>query len=89
MSTILSHSVNVCAQIVAHNVFRWFIIATIIFAGVVIGIETYPPLATRYHNLLQLIDTLILAIFAIEIVLKLIACGQTSAAVFSRRLECL
>ncbi len=75
LRTFLSHLVGVCVQVVAHGFFRWFIIATIVFAGVVIGIETYPSLATRYRVILQTVDQLILAIFALEIVVKIVACG--------------
>ena len=42
LRSCLSRSVSLCAQMVAHGFFRCFIIATIVFAGVVIGIETYP-----------------------------------------------
>ena len=71
-----SRLVNFCSQLVSHSVFRWFIITVIVCAGLVIGIETYPPLATRYHSILQVIDTTILTIFVLEIVLKIIACGK-------------
>ena len=76
LPALLSRSVEICAQIVAHSFFRWFIIATIVFAGVIIGIETYPPLATRYSTALAIIDKFILAIFVLEIVFKVIACGR-------------
>ena len=82
LRSCLSRSVSLCAQIVAHGFFRCFIIATIVFAGVVIGIETYPPLATRYQDILQTIDQAILAIFALEIMLKIIACGRQPGRFF-------
>ena len=68
--------VDICANTVNNLFFRWFIVTVIVFAGIVTGIETYPPLATRFHTMLRVIDVIILAIFVIEIVLKIAACGR-------------
>ncbi len=76
LRTLLSRSVDFCAAAVEHPFWRGAIIAVIIFAGAVIGVETYPPFATRYQDLLQLVDTIILAIFVLEIMVKIIACGR-------------
>lgn len=76
MTVFISQVVAICARLVAHPLFRWCITAVIVFAGVIIGIETYPQLASRYRTTLQLLDTIILTIFVLEIVLKLIACGS-------------
>lgn len=76
LRAFLSRYVATCALIVAHGFFRWFIVAVIVFAGLVTGIETYPPLTARYQDLLLSIDKLILAIFVLEIVLKISACGR-------------
>ena len=76
MSTIQSRLVDFCAKTVNHTFFRWFIVAVIVFAGIITGVETYPPLAIRCHDTLRVIDTIVLVIFVVEIVLKIIACGR-------------
>lgn len=48
----------------------------IVFAGIITGLETYPPLVAHFHDTLRVIDAIILAIFVVEIVLKIIACGR-------------
>ncbi len=63
--------VNNLKKIVTHRYFDSFIIVVIIFAGVLIGVQTYPDLSARYHNLITIFDTLIILIFIIEAVLKI------------------
>ncbi len=60
-------------RIVHSDFFHNFIIGVIIFAGVLVGLETYPGIASRYHTALAIADKLVLAIFIIEIALKMIA----------------
>lgn len=58
--------VNNLKKIVTHRYFDSFIIIVIIFAGVLIGVQTYPDLSARYHDLITILDTLIILIFVIE-----------------------
>ena len=58
---------------------RWFqngIVAIILLAGVIIGVETYESVTSQYGALLHYIDTAILWIFVVEIVIKIIAKGK-------------
>lgn len=55
--------------------FQRFIIGTILFAGVLVGVETYPAVVARHGDLLHALDQLVLAIFVAEIVVKMGAEG--------------
>lgn len=60
-------------RLVETNAFHGFIIAAIVSAGIVVGIETYPSMVQRYGRVLHFLDQLILWIFVAEILLKLTA----------------
>ena len=64
---------NNLKRIVTHRYFDSFIIAVIIFAGVLIGVQTYPDLSARCHDLITILDTLIILIFVIEAMLKIVS----------------
>jgi voltage-gated sodium channel len=58
---------------------RWFettILAVIILAGVLAGLETCSALVARYGTLLKALDLAVLAIFIVEIALKLAVHGR-------------
>jgi len=64
----------------------WFkksIIFVIVFAGLIIGLETYPSIISSYGNWLYVIDVLILCIFISEIIIKIIAKGKNPLQYFS------
>jgi len=65
-----------CKQVTEHKAFKRFIIAVIVLAGIHVGVETYKDYADRHRALLDTLDGLILGIFTLEIVLKMIACGN-------------
>ncbi|HNX79599.1 MAG TPA: ion transporter, partial [Prolixibacteraceae bacterium] len=48
----------------------------ILFSAVLIGMETYSGFASRYRNLLQLLDQIIILCFVVEITLKILAEGK-------------
>lgn len=52
-------------------VFQHFITFTILFAGVLVGLETYSSIITAHHDLLKLLDAIVIAIFMIEIAIKM------------------
>jgi voltage-gated sodium channel len=57
----------------------WFkngVTGVILLAGILVGIETYPDLAHRYHSVLHALDLVILGIFIVEIVVKVGAEGK-------------
>ncbi len=53
---------------------RWFqngVTGTILAAGALVGLETYPGLAEPHHDLFKLLDAIVLTIFVLEIVVKM------------------
>ncbi len=58
------------------GVFQRLILGTILFAGVLVGLETYPEVVARHGGVLHALDQLVLAIFVIEIVIKMGAEGS-------------
>jgi len=56
--------------------FQNFITGVILLAGIVVGIETYPSVVDAYGTALHLIDKVILAIFVVEVVVKMGAEGR-------------
>ncbi|ABD53004.1 ion transporter [Jannaschia sp. CCS1] len=63
------------ADWLARPVVSNFIIGVIIFNAVILGLETSDGIMAAYGPLILMLDTLCLAIFVVEIVLKLIAHG--------------
>ena len=57
--------------IVCSSLFQYSILAVILLAAVIVGLETSQSLMASHGNLLKLIDTLILYIFVIEAVMKM------------------
>ncbi len=64
-----------CKRVSLSPSFQRFITAVILFAGVLVGAETYPAFHEKYLGPLHLLDQLVLAIFTAEIVIKVIAEG--------------
>lgn len=62
-----------CQRITESPGFRRLIIAIILLAAVVVGLETDRGLMERYGGVLRAIDRLILGVFVVEILLKLAA----------------
>ena len=67
---------SICSKISQSAYFNRFIIAVILFAGVIVGIQTYKEFAARHADVLNLLDGLVLAIFSIEVVIKVLAEGK-------------
>lgn len=65
--------INRCRKIESSPVFQNFIIVVILFAGVVVGLETYAEVKSNYASLLLFLDRVILFIFTVEIGIKFIA----------------
>jgi voltage-gated sodium channel len=70
------------------NWFHYFITGVIVLAGALVGIETSPALVDRYGGALQLLDRVILAIFVIEMVIKLAAEGNAPWRYFRDPFNC-
>jgi len=58
-------------KIVTHTQFERFIICVIIAAGILVGVQTYPDISAKNHNLITILETLIILIFLIEAILKI------------------
>ncbi|HEX8310721.1 MAG TPA: ion transporter [Chthoniobacteraceae bacterium] len=67
---------RLATRLVDSRLFRTVIIVTILFAGVLAGVETNGAFVARHRALLHFLDVTVLAIFIIEIVLKLLSHGR-------------
>jgi voltage-gated sodium channel len=56
--------------------FQNTVTGVIVLAGALAGIETYPWMAERFHTVLEVLDKVILAIFVLEVVVKIGAEGD-------------
>lgn len=65
--------VSLCKKIAEWPFFQRFIIGVILFAGLVVGLETSPEYVAKYGNIFHYLDVTILTIFVLEILIKLIA----------------
>lgn len=60
-------------QLVSSNTFEYFIVALILLNGAILGLETSPTLAVRFHVWFELGHQLILLLFIVEAALKITA----------------
>ena len=67
---------NAIKHIVESKAFHHFIVAVIVLAGVVAGLETSPALMAEHGALLHALDRIILGIFIVEAALKIAAHGR-------------
>lgn len=65
-----------CKAIVEAKAFHHFIVAAIVLAGVVAGLETSPAIMAQHGGTLLALDKLILGIFIVEALLKMAAHGR-------------
>ena len=68
--------IHFAKRIVGSRPFRGTIIAVIVFAGVLAGVETNAALVAQHRTILHTLDAAVLAIFIAEIALKLAAHGR-------------
>lgn len=57
--------------VVDSALFRNFITAVIVLAGILVGVETYPQIMQRYGNVVYMLDSIVLAIFVVEILVRI------------------
>ena len=67
---------STCKSIVNSKFFQRLIIVTILLAGIVVRMQTYKGFAIENAFILDMLDTIILGIFAIEAVIKILAEGN-------------
>ncbi len=65
--------VEICRKMEKAPWFHGGIIGVILFAGILVGLETYPEIMVVYGSWLHLLDKLVLAIFTVEILIKFVA----------------
>jgi len=53
--------------------FTSFIIGVIVFAGILVGVETFPAIMAKHGELLHSLDKIVLGIFTLEVILKILA----------------
>ncbi len=58
-------------ELIESKNFRYFITGLIIFNGVILGLATSKPLMAQYGGLINFIDSSIIAIFTVEIILRI------------------
>lgn len=68
--------VQKCKAIAEATWFQTFVTLVILFAGVLVGIETYPAAVERWGDVLHALDKVVLTIFILEIVIKMVAEGS-------------
>lgn len=70
-------------RIAEHPRFQQFILAVIVFAAVLVGVETEPALIARYGTAMTAAETAIQAIFVTEIAIRLLACWPRPLTFFT------
>ena len=65
--------IKLCQRIAESALFQNFITGVILFAGALVGIETYHAVHASYEPVLHVLDQMVLWIFVAEIVIKMIA----------------
>lgn len=70
--------VEFAKKVTQSDVFTNLVLSLIVISGVLVGIETYPQFSesTTLGQTIQWIQTIILFFFLVEIVLKIVACGN-------------
>ena len=66
----------ICSKIIKAKLFDNFIIGIILFAGLLVGVQTYKEFANRHIEILTFLDSLVLAIFTLEAIIKILAEGK-------------
>ena len=62
--------------------FQMFFITVIILSGLVVGLDSYPSVSSKYGTTLYVVDKIILLLFVCEILLKMCALGSRYSEFF-------
>ena len=73
--TIMQRFFDFNKRIADSSRFNIFILSTIIFAGILVGIQTYERQVTHIAHILEALDFIILFIFTVEVFIKVFAEG--------------
>jgi len=75
--------VRIVRGVVESDPFKTAILSVIVLAGLLVGLETYPAVMARIGDTLRMLDRLVIAIFVVEITLRLVAYGSRFWRFFS------
>lgn len=67
---------NRCQELTAHRAFQGVVVLAILVAGVLAGVETSPALVAAHGAWLHLLDRVVLAVFVLELAVKVLAGGR-------------
>ena len=68
--------VRFCARLAEANPFNFFIFGVILANAAVLGLETYPSVASNHGDTLRTLNDVFLAVFVVELVVRLIGFGS-------------
>ena len=68
--------IDFCKKTAESKWFQNLVTVAILFAGVLVGVSTYPVFSQKHAQLLELLNQIILGIFIVEVVVKIIAEGK-------------
>ncbi len=72
-----------CARITGAPWFHRAVIGLIVFAGLLVGVETYAPWMQAYGHVFHALDRMVLAVFLVELALRIGAHGRRPWRFFS------
>jgi voltage-gated sodium channel len=67
---------QVCRRIADSSIFQNFILVVIGLASILVGLETFDGVTEQYHDLFTMLDGILLAIFTIEVAIRILAYGS-------------
>ncbi len=68
--------IKICRKVSKANWFSNFILIIIGIAAVVVGMQTYKAFELKHRTILDLLDSVILGIFVLEVIIKIVAEGK-------------
>lgn len=74
---------EIIRKLINSKYFNYFIFSLILLSAVIIGLETYPEFSKKHYDILTLVDRIIIALFTLEIALKIISNGKRPWRYFS------
>ena len=74
--------VRVCRQVADSPIFQSFILVVIGLASLLVGLETFDELAIEHQAIFSQLDSLLLAIFTVEVAIRMLAYGGRPWAFF-------
>ncbi len=66
--------IELARRIVANPLFQAFIVGVIVVNAVLVGLETSPDLLQRYGDLFGALNQVVIAIFVVELAIRLVSC---------------